>query len=266
MTRHTSKPRYFRTPTSGFLTVFCLIQGLICPPHLPAQQSDDIGNLVFSIAETLIDATKASETKPTIRVEDFRRTNGPATQLGVALANQVSDQLLQLSRTSVRYFFFVADRPSIATAESTGQPCDSQHPWPSILVRGDMDEVDGKLVLRVRVIRASGSQSLLDRRISLPMDSSMEAEFAKVLRVEPQPPDVWVRPGYALTEDEESKAAHVDEKAEGYQAPRCVSCGSVRETEGAVAAKLQGTMTLKMLVSRDGDPLKLFVVEGLRAA
>jgi TonB family protein len=262
--KHTSKPLHFNTLLRAFLIAgFCLITATVCPTNAHGQQDDDIGNLAFSIAEAVIETTKTSVSKPTIRVEDFRQTNGSANLLGVALANQVSNQLSQLSKTSVRYFFFVADRPSNGQVSFANQPCDSQHPWPSMLVTADMDEVDGRLVLRVRVIRVSSSQSAFDRRISLPMDSSMKAEFATVLRVEPQPSDVWVNPSYVASEEEESKAAQVDQKAGGYQAPKCVRCGPAQYTDGALAAKIQGTITLRMLVSRDGDPLKLFVVEGL---
>jgi Gram-negative bacterial TonB protein C-terminal len=256
----TSRTPHDRVPL--FARVICLgvILGAAYPASLPAEQ-DDLGNVVFSLTEAIIDSTKASTTKPTVRVQDFQGPRGDASQLDIELANQVSDLLRQASSTSVHDFFLVLGR--LAGASSVDeQPCDSEHPWPDILVNGDMDEVDGRLVLRLRANWAGRTQFIFDRRISLPMDSAKEALLAKRL-----PPvgesQIWVRQGYVTSDERESMAAQVYQKADDFTPPRCIRCQRTAYTDGASLAKVQGTITMMMLLSRDGDPLKLVVLQGL---
>jgi TonB family protein len=226
-----------------------------------AQQADSLGNLGFSISEAIVEATKADKVKPRVRVETFRGADGDANELGVELANQLSGLLRQSSATSVQGFFYVLDRTS-GTSSADNQPCDEGHPWPDILVKGRIDERLGQLSLRVTATRTSSTLPIFDRSVSLQMDPAMEAMMAKRL---PSAGDsgVWLRPGYDPDQDPKSKDFKDEPKSENVTPPSCIDCSRAGYTDEASMAKIQGTVTLRLLVSKDGQPLKIVLVDGL---
>ncbi|MGB9069217.1 MAG: hypothetical protein WCC21_11670 [Candidatus Acidiferrales bacterium] len=176
-----------------------------------AQQAEGLGNLVFSISEAIVEATKADKVKPRVRVENFRRVDGDANELGAELANQMSDLLRQSSATSVEGFFYVLDRTSeISSADN--QPCDEKHPWPEILVKGSIDERLGQLILRVTATRTSSTRPIFDRSVSWQMDPAMEAMMAKQLPSAGNS-GVWLRPGYDPDQDPKSRDFKGEPKA-----------------------------------------------------
>src|SRR5262249_30856974 len=101
------------------------------------------------------------------------------------------------------------------------------------------------------------------RRVSIPMTSAMQASISKHPAPPVRPPDIWVRPDYDVTPEEDAMAERVDQKAEGFHGPSCIYCPRAEYSDGAMITKVQGTLTLKALFSREGYPLKLIVIEGL---
>jgi hypothetical protein len=239
----------------------CVILGAAYPASLPAQQ-DDLGNLVFSLTEAIIDSSKASTSKPVVRVYDFRDLHGNINELGVVLADQVSDSLAQASKTPTRSFFQVQDRISRTSPSYHDPTCDEKHAWRDILVTGDIDELAGNLSLRVAATPVGSQRPIFERLVTLPESAAMAASFAKQL---PQAdlPSTWVRPGYVPNADEEAKAAKVDPKAKGFAGPSCGYCPRADYSDAAEKAKLQGLITLKVLFGKEGEALKITVLDGL---
>jgi TonB family protein len=241
--------------------VFSLIVLAFTPLNLHSQQ-DDFANLVFGVSEALLDATKTADTKPSVRVENFRDSHGAVNEFGIDLANQFSDLLEQSSKTPVRKFFAVLGRLPDASAYYA-QPCDKDHPWPKFVVKGDMDLVEDRLVVWVQLAPIGSETNIFERRITYPLTPAMEASLEKHPAATIRPADVWVRPGYVPSEEEESNAAQVDQKAAGFVPIRCAYCPRADYSDAAMATKIQGTVTVKMLVSADGNPLRLQVTDGM---
>jgi TonB family protein len=259
--RPTSRPPHDRISPFVRVICLCIILGGAYPAALPAQQ-DDLGNLVFSLAEAIIDSSKASTRKPVVRVYDFRDLHGNINELGVVLADQVSQSLNEASKTPTRTFFQVQDRISRTSASYDDQACDEKHPWPDILVTGDLDELAGNLTLRVAATPAGSHRPIFERLITLPESAAVAASFAKQL---PQAglPSTWVRLGYVPNADEEAKAARVDPKVKGFTVPSCDYCPRADYSDAAMKAKIQGIVTLKVLFGKQGEALKITVLDGL---
>ena len=75
--------------------------------------------------------------------------------------------------------------------------------------------------------------------------------------------DAWLRPGYDPDKDPRSKVLKGEPKSEIVTPPSCMYCPRTGYTDGASMAKIQGVITLRVLVSKDGDPLKIVLVDGL---
>jgi outer membrane biosynthesis protein TonB len=90
----------------------------------------------------------------------------------------------------------------------------------------------------------------------------MAASFAKQL---PQAglASTWVRPGYVPNADEEAKAARVDPKVKGFAGPSCDYCPRADYSDDATKAKVQGLVELKVLFGKEGEALKITVLDGL---
>ena len=226
-----------------------------------AQQADTVGNLVFSLSEAIVSATKQDKVNPRVRVENFRALNGDENELGVELANQISDMLRQSSKTTVNAFLHVLDRIT-DTSTADNEPCDDAHPWPEILVKGSIDELAGQLSLRVTATRTSSSVPLFDRSIALPMSPAMEASMAKRLTPAGES-EVWLRPGYDPDKDPKSKVFKGEPESENVTPPSCIYCPRSDYTDDAMKYKIQGTVTLRLLVGKDGEPLEIVLADGL---
>jgi TonB family protein len=226
-----------------------------------APQADGLGNLVFSITEAIVEATKADKVRPRVRVESFRGLDGDANELGVELANRISDLLRQSSKTSLDPFFYVLDHMA-ETSSADNQPCDEKHPWPDILVKGSIDELAGQLSLRVTATRTSSTRPIFDRSVSLKMDPAMEASMAQRLTSGGES-EAWLGPGWDPDKDPKSKVFKGEPKSENVTPPSCIDCPRAGYTDGASMAKIQGEIRLRLLVSQDGDPLKINLIDGL---
>ena len=177
------------------------------------------------------------------------------------LANEISELLRQSSGTTVNAFFHVLDRIT-DTSAANNQPCDDAHPWPEILVKGSIDELAGQLNLRVTATRTSSMLPLFDRSIPLPMSPAMEASSAK--RLTPATgSEVWLRPGYDPDKDAKSEVFRPEPKGENFTLPSCIDCPRSDDTDEALKQHIQGTVTLRVLVSKEGEPLKIVLVDGL---
>ena len=86
--------------------------------------------------------------------------------------------------------------------------CDEKHPWPDILVKGSIDELAGRLSLRVTANRTSNTYLIFDRIVSLPTDLTMEASMAKRLTPVGES-EAWLRPGYDPDKDIDRRRAKV---------------------------------------------------------
>ena len=263
MARAKASPRALRNFATQLVRVVCLfiVVTAIASTDLRAQ-TDDLGNLVLSLGDAIVDATKASTHKPRVRIENFRGIDGDANELGVELANQISDLLRQASATSMHNFFYVLDRIPDTSPDAYKQPCDEKHPWPDILVKGSMDVINGRLSLRVTANRTSDSSLVFDQIVLLPMDPAMEASIGKRLTTVGESA-VWLRPGYDPDKNEESKASKGAQKAENITPPSCIYCARADYTDGARMAKIQGVVTLRVLIGKDGGPMEMEVVSGL---
>lgn len=255
------RARVSRSGSVRRFAILCLIVLGYTPISLHGQQ-DDLANLVFSVSEALIDSTKTAETKPTVRVENFLDRHGAVNQLGIDLANRFSDMLEQSSKTPVRKFFSVLERLPDAHAYYS-QPCDKDHPWQQFVVKGDLEEFDDRLVLWLQLIQVGSEKTIFERRTSFPLTPALKDLLSRHPPVSVHPEDVWVRPGYVPSEEEESKAARIDQKEAGFVSVSCLHCSNADYSDQAMATKIQGTVTVKMLVSADGNPLKIEVTDGM---
>jgi TonB family protein len=205
------------------------------------------------------------ESKPQVLVSNFRELHGPANQLGIVLADDLSDMLSQLSSNTTGSFFAMTSRTGDDSDDIDNPLCSQKDPRNLVDVLGDMDELDDTLVLRIQAESLANGKAIFDRRITLPIDPEMRALLDKRLpqlshRGEPGP---WVRPGYVITPEEETAALRIDTHADGFRPPSCIECKSGEYSDAAMRLKIQGVVTLRMLLDRNGRALKILVLKGL---
>jgi TonB family protein len=259
--------RSCRAPLTGFLLilVFCAGAGF--------GQRSELTDVAANLAAAINDASFANATAPTVRVEDFHELHGTPSQLGPELADEFTEALLTSHRN-----FTVRERGREASAGAGANPpadpfknpkqttgCERPQQDATFMVEGEMDDLPDRIVLRVKATRKDDGKVVFDHRISLPLNSMMSALASKPRNVSKPAEDAitWIRPGYVSSNAVEDEIAKVDPEARGFMPPSCAYCPRADYPDAAMGTKIQGVVKMKMLVSKDGDPLKLIVLQGL---
>jgi TonB family protein len=256
------------------LFVACLCIFTVLAEHTFGQQSK-FDKLAANLADAIKEASLGNATAPTVRVADFRELHGAPSQLGDELANEFAEALFATPRNFVvrsRGERMLKEAAATSSAEppakgSSEDVCKDARPSDeaTLVVDGELDDLPDRIVLRLKATRTSDGGTIFDQRVMLPLNSKM-----KVLISKPRPaPNLledavkWVRPGYVSSKGEESRIPAISQEKSDYIGPSCIYCARAGYPDEAERAKIQGVVTLRVLVSKDGDPMEIEVVNGL---
>lgn len=259
--------RSFRAPLAVFSLVFVFrVAGL-------SGQQPELSKVAANLAAAIDESSFGNVATPTVRVDDFHELHGALSQLGPELADDFTKALLSAPR-----HFTVRERGIDSRSEAkTNAPtdpfknpkqtagCESPQRDATFVIEGEMDDLPDRVVIRVKATRKTDGNLMFDQRVVLPLNSMMSALVSKPRDVSKPAEDAtsWVRPGYVSSAADEDKTASADPKAPGFTPPSCAYCPRASYPDAATGAKIQGVVTMRMLVSKDGDPLKLIVLQGL---
>jgi TonB family protein len=211
--------------------------------------------------------------KPSVLVMDFVETDKHPSQLGSELAAEFSTSLPQNARSFVvvngdRKFedFKIARSAAPSGGDGPSVGCSAGQSRPTIVVDGYVDVLDDRVALRIKATRIEDMKTIFDERITLPLTPELQSLESKPVPGNGSSPagvgTVWNRPGFTLPHAEsEIPIVNADDKT--YIWPRCLHCPNAGYSDSALAAKIQGSVTLKLLVDSEGLPARIVVVKGL---
>jgi TonB family protein len=209
--------------------------------------------------------------KPSVIVTDFVETHGNSNEMGKELSRQLSKALAKNARD-----FVVADSNGEFDTPTTGrlpsQPaadaavnCSTGKRKPTFVVDGDMDELQDRVVVRIKATRIEDNKAFFDERVTLPLTPELQALQSKppssATKAFGESGSTWVRPGFRLA-DNGASIPSID-SVSNYTPPRCLECARAEYPESAMAAKIHGTISLKILVDATGQPAEIVVLNGL---
>lgn len=236
-----------------------------------AQVSNElaVADIASHAAAAILIDSKGLATPRKALVVDFAETHGSPTALGQQLAGEFSTFLEKQAHGS-----FVVDRGESLreTAEerlfsesfesSNVTMCYRDEVGAAVVVEGIIDDLSDRIALRVKVWRIADRKNIFDERILLPVTEEMRTLHAKAPSNPNIPPltgdEIWIN-----YEQMPSNHGVPTAGTKGFSFPACLRCPNVDYTYAAKNAKIQGTVTLSVVIGSDGSAEKISVIKGL---
>jgi TonB family protein len=221
-----------------------------------------LGDAILSLSRGLI-------LKPSVVVSNFAETHGSSSAMGAELAQQFSKSLAKNARdftvadSNYEFDTSSASRSPSQSADDAAVNCAAGKPKPTFVVNGYMDELEDRVVIRIEATRTEDNKAIFDERVTVPLTPDLRALESKRSSAAEKPSGesgpTWVRPGFHIPDN----GANVPSADSGnYTPPRCLECTRAEYPDSAMAAKIQGVISLRILVDATGQPAEIIVLKG----
>jgi TonB family protein len=199
-----------------------------------------------------------------VLVADFVETRGHPTALGGDLAEQFGSSLQTYARNYTivnrdEYLrLFAADKLSKELYEDPATiRCYASALDAAFVVTGELDDLEDKVVVWVKVTRIVDRERIFDKRLSLPLSPSIERLLRQV------PAELESSNSDRSTPDLSVNVGVPTGGKNGYSLPVCLYCPLATFSDEAVKEKIQGTVLMSVRVGADGFIKGMEVVHGL---
>jgi TonB family protein len=262
------KKRSFSTACLAALVCLALVAAA---PQRVYCQAPDFDAVAARLSGAIALVSRGLLVKPSVVVTDFAETHGGSNAMGAELARELSKALAKNARD-----FVVADPggefdasgatglPSQPAADA-GVNCSAGKPKPAFVVSGYMDELQDRVVVRIEATRTEDKKSVFDERVAVPLTPEMQALESKPVSASDKPSGpgapAWIRPDFRIP-DNGANIPSMD-SAGNYTPPRCLECPRADYPQSAMAAKIQGVISLRVLIDATGRPAEIVVLKGL---
>ena len=225
------------------------------------------------LSEVILAKTRGQLTKPSVLVMDFIESHGGVTELGTA----ISQEFIRAMAKHADYFhladredYFASFRIERLVEKAYGQPgaekCGTEKPRPTIVVDGYLDSLTDAVPVRIKATDLMDSEVIFDERVSLPLTPDRQALAAKPLSFRGMlfatGGMTWERPGSPFA-DGGANVPFPKASDTTYKGPKFLEAPKPEYTEAATVAKIQGSVTLNILVDAQGFPARVVIVKGL---
>jgi TonB family protein len=240
-------------------------------PQEAHAQAPDFDAVSSRLGDAILSLSRGLIVKPTVVVMDFVETHGASNAMGAELSRRFSSSLAKNARDFVvadsNYEFDTssASRLPPSSAGDSAVNCSAGQPKPTFVVEGFMDELQDRVVIRIKATRTEDNKAVLDERVTVPLTPELQALESKPPLGAEKPSGesgpTWVRPGFHVP-DNGARVPSVDSGGH-YTPPRCLECPRAQYPDSAMAAKVQGVISLRILVDATGQPAEIIVLKGL---
>lgn len=252
-----------------FLGVISVLLLLATNTNGQATGEPGINDLAAHAAAAISIETKGSTTPRKVLVVDFAEMHGKPTELGQWLALEFSRAL----NSDARGFFLISRSESLrrlaqdrVVTEFFDNPdataCYEEESEGALVAEGIIEVLSDRIALRLKVWRVSDRKQIFEDRITIPLSDSMRALHSRAASKSEVPPltaaEVWINPAHDVGDAEFPTSGK-----NGYSNPSCIDCTWAGYSNAATKAKIQGTVTLSVVVGVDGSAHRITLVHGL---
>ncbi|HLV94826.1 MAG TPA: energy transducer TonB [Candidatus Acidoferrales bacterium] len=227
-----------------------------CGRAIAQDEQQGIDNIAADVAQAITRNAHGSPAPVEVFVEDFGEANQPTTLLGVSLANEFAFAL-----STHAGGFDVIDRARLtgmAQHDLTGQDawkCYCKPHGTPVFVTGTFTELGDTLGLALHVQEFHAP--LVDRGIQISLTPNLKALASAPAPARPTP--TWVSRDHPP--DPDVKPARSGTLGVGY--PACIDCPQAQYSAEGTGAKIEGTVTLDVVITAEGFPAKITLLRGL---
>lgn len=241
------------------LLMFTLIGASPCAK---AQQGP-LDAVAADVAAAITKAAGKHTSDAQVLVADFSETKGYPSALGPDLARQFFLSL----QAHARNFSFAdrdeylrrlsADRISAQSYEiPETMKCYAFELGSAFAVTGELDDLEDKVVVWIKVTRIENRKLIFDKRVSLPLTTAMEQLLKEV-------PEPFASNSNRSAADLPGHAGVPTGGKNGYSLPACIHCPNPHFSDAAVKQQFQGTIAIKVLIGTDGLVEDASILRGL---
>jgi TonB family protein len=224
------------------------------------------------LADAVLLLSRGLIVKPSVVVMDFVETHGGSNEMGKELSRQFSHSLATKARDFIvadsnsGFDAFGADRSTFrSTADAPTVDCSAGQPKPTFLVEGYLDELQDRVVVRIKATWTEDNKAVFDERVTLALTPELKSLESKppssAVKPSNQNGPTWVRPGFRVPAN--GVIVPSIDSVDNYTPPRCLECPRADYPDSAMAAKVQGVIKLRILVDATGQPEEIIVLKGL---
>ena len=241
-------------------------------PFARSQDSSQLDVIARAAAKQIEKSAKKNSAGTTVLVVDFARHDGPASELGVKLADEFADSLRKEANG-----FAVVDRKDYQQAMTkegiAPEQAASPEIWPclgyklkaDLIVRGTLESRSNELILKIEVARFADMKGIFQADAKLPMTSEMQAQSSSSPAAPPKTPApkqvLWVSPDHPPVSDEQT-VTYKELAKRGYSYPRCAVCSSAGLSEKTYTVRFNSTVELMTQIDTNGFPTKITLIRG----
>jgi TonB family protein len=255
------------------LVLFVCLALLIGVSERAYAQAPDFDAIASRLAGSILLSSRGLLVKPSVLVMDFMETHGRPNEMETKLSRDFSKSLAKDERDFVVAdpngefeAFKIGRLPSGPAAETSSVDCSAGQPEPTIVVDGYLDELQDRIIVRIKATRIADEKTIFDERITLPLTPELQALESEPLSAAEAPSSLngltWVRPGFRKP-DNGASVPLMNSVGNSYSPPRCLECPRADYPDSAMAAKIQGVISLRILVDATGQPAEIIVSKGL---
>jgi TonB family protein len=244
------------------------------PSVVPEQvhaQTPNFDAVATRLSDAILSVSRGLILKPSVVVTNFAETHGSSNAMGAELARRFSKSLAQNARdftvadSNTEFDTSRASRLTSQSADDAAVNCAAGQPKPTFVVEGYMDELQDRVVIRIKATRTEDTKAIFDERVTVQLTPELQALESKPPSAAEKPAGengpTWVRPGFHIP-DNGANLPSVDTGG-NYTPPRCLECARAQYPDSAMAAKIQGVISLRILIDATGQPAEIIVLKGL---
>jgi TonB family protein len=240
-------------------------------PEAAQAQAPNFDAVASRLGDAILSVSRGLIVKPSLVVTNFAETHGSSNAMGAELARQFSKSLAQNARdftvadSNTEFDTSHASRLTSRSADDAAVNCAAGKPEPTFVVNGYMDELEDRVVIRIEATRTEDKKAIFDERVTVPLTPELWALESKPPSSAEKPSGegepTWVRPGFHIPDNGASVPSV--ETGGSYTPPRCLECALAQYPDSAMAAKIEGVISLRILVDASGQPAEIIVLKGL---
>ncbi len=244
---------------------------VVVAPEQAFAQAPDFDAIASRAADAILALSRGLVVKPSVVVSDFVETHGGSNAMGAELARRFSKSLAKNARDFVvadpnsEFDTSSASRLPSPSAADAAVNCAAGKPKPTFVVEGYMDQLQDRVVIRIKATRTEDNKAIFDERVTVPLTPELQALETKPTSVAEKPSGengpAWVRPGFHIA-DNGAGVPSMD-SVSNYTPPRCLECARADYPDSAMAAKIEGMVSLRVLIDATGRPAEIIVLKGL---
>jgi len=259
-------------------SALCLAFVLSCSLSALGQAATTLAQFMSEVSKAIVDSSGAIKGKPRVMVTEFEGLKETPEELANGFTKEVYEEL---SRNATAFDVVeheaYADSFKVISVDDPLQPsikqtCFSDQPAPTYSLNGFVEQRNDDVMLWIKITRLVETSLVFDRQALVVVTPEIKSRAAELRAGERKAfasaaDLVWTRPGLDVSSVALDVPVLHNGEDKGFKWPQCTAhfenCRRAPYPDKAAVAKVQGKVSLKVLVDAEGRPARIILLKGI---